>query len=237
MAGVEGCFHLGAIASVARSVAEPALTSSVNIQGTMEVFAAALEARAPVVYASSAAVYGRSGELGAPLSEATAPEPLSPYAAEKLANENSARAFGETRNLRSFGLRFFNVYGPRQNPGSPYSGVISIFMDRARAKQAITIFGDGEQTRDFIHVLDVVHFLEAAMTRASVSAPVVNVATGRAVTVRHLAEMIAQRTCVDIVFGPARRGDVRQSYAATEAATRLLGVRSAISLETGLDTL
>lgn len=237
MAGVEGCFHLGAIASVTRSVEEPTLTSSVNIQGTVEVFAAALDARVPVVFASSAAVYGRSGEPGVPLSEAAVPELLSPYAADKLANEHYARALGETRGLRSFGLRFFNVYGPRQDPRSPYSGVISIFVNRARATQPITVLGDGNQTRDFIHVLDVVSFLEAAMTRANASAPVVNVATGRAVTVRRLAEMIAQRTGVDIDHGPARGGDVRHSCGATEAAMRLLGVQAAISLETGLDTL
>lgn len=237
MAGVEGCFHLAAVASVTRSVEEPALTAGVNIQGTVEVFAAALEVGVPVVYASSAAVYGRSGEPGAPLAEDAPPQPLSPYATEKLANEHYARALGETRGLRSFGLRFFNVYGPRQDPNSPYSGVISIFMDRAAAGVTITILGDGEQTRDFVHVSDVVSFLDAAMTRACASAPVANVATGRAVTVRHLAETIARRSGVDIVHAPARGGDVRHSCGATRTAERLLGTKAAISLENGLETL
>lgn len=237
MAGVDGCFHLAAVASVTRSVEEPALTAGVNIQGTVEVFAAALDVGVPVVFASSAAVYGRSGEPGAPLSEDAPPQPLSPYAAEKLANEHYARALGETRGLRSFGLRFFNVYGPRQDPKSPYSGVISIFMDRAAAGEAITILGDGEQTRDFVHVSDVVSFLDAAMARASVSAPVANVSTGRAVTVRHLAETIARRSGVDIAHAPARGGDVRHSCGATQTAERLLRAKAAIPLENGLDTL
>ncbi|MFM2149067.1 MAG: hypothetical protein RLZZ187_1373 [Pseudomonadota bacterium] len=237
MAQADGCFHLGAIASVARSVEDPALTASVNILGTTEVFAAAAEMSVPVVFASSAAIYGRACKNGEPLSEDVTPEPISPYAAEKLANEHHARALGETHALKSFGLRFFNVYGPRQSPQSSYSGVISIFMEQSRKNQPISILGDGEQTRDFIHVLDVISFLEAAMARTDVAAPVVNVATGTAVTIRHLAAMIARRSGAEIIHAPARGGDIRHSRGATEMASRMLGLEAGIRLESGLDML
>jgi UDP-glucose 4-epimerase len=234
MAGVDGCFHLAAVASVTRSVEEPALTAGVNNQGTVEVFAAALEVGVAVVYASSAAVCGRSCGSGAPLAEDAGPPGRSPPMPPRSSRTSATRALGESRGLRSFGLRFFNVYGPRQDPSSPDLGVISIVKDRAAAGAAITILGDGEQTRDFVHVSDVVSFLDAAMARACASAPVANVATVRAVTVRHLAETTARRSGVDIVHPPARGGDVRHSCGATQTAERLLGSKATISLENGL---
>ncbi len=191
-AGVSGCFHLAAIASVQKSIEAPRDTSEVNLLGTATVFEAACGAGVPVVYASSAATYGANEDV--PLAETALPQPLSPYAADKLSNEFQARALGASRNLQSFGLRFFNVYGPRQDPHSPYSGVVSIFLQKAADGEDLVIFGDGGQSRDFIHVNDVVRFLVAAMENADASAPVVNVCTGKGTSVAELAQMLVEHS-------------------------------------------
>jgi UDP-glucose 4-epimerase len=170
MAGVQGCFHLAAIASVERGVREWLVTHRANLSGSITVFdVARAEGGVPVVYASSAAIYGDQKRL--PVSEDAIPRPLSAYGADKLGSEQHALVAGQVHGVPTMGLRFFNVFGPRQDPKSPYSGVISIFCDRLSRGEPIDIFGDGSQTRDFIFVADVVAGLLAAMPAASVEAP------------------------------------------------------------------
>jgi UDP-glucose 4-epimerase len=164
MRNVAGCFHLAAVASVVRSTEDWIGTNRTNLGGTVSVLAAAREAgRIPVVYASSAAVYGDQGERR--LHEALAPEPLSAYGADKLGSEQHARVAFRVHGVPTLGLRFFNVYGPRQEPCSLYSGVISIFAERVLGRRVVTVNGDGTQTRDFVFVDDVVDHLLLARER------------------------------------------------------------------------
>jgi UDP-glucose 4-epimerase len=232
---VAGCFHLAAIASVQKSIEAPRETSDTNIMGTVGIFEEACRADVPVVYASSAAIYGANNDL--PLRENATPQPLSPYASDKLSNELLAQALGAARSWPSFGLRFFNVYGPRQNPHSPYSGVVSIFLQRAIDGKDLVIYGDGGQSRDFIHVSDVTRFLVAAMEKASASAPVANVCTGRGTSVLELGNMLIERHGNRIVHESGRPGDIRQSLGSPELAMNVLGVQAEISFQDGLTTL
>ncbi len=243
--GIAGCFHLAAIASVERGIAAWLATHQVNLGGLITLFEAirALPAPVPVVYASSAAVYGDAATL--PITEETTTRPLSAYGADKLGCEQHALVASHVHGIPTLGLRFFNVYGPRQDPRSPYSGVISIFCDRLRAGQPIAVFGDGAQTRDFVFVADVVAALGAAMARlragrvtpASVfPASVFNVCTGRATSVRDLAETIAG-LCgrrADMRFAPARKGEIRHSLGAPEAMQAALGLGDPVPLRHGL---
>ena len=237
MTGVEGCFHLAAIASVTRSTEDWSGTHAVNLGGAVRVLEAAARRGIPVVYASSAAVYGEPERL--PLDEGVEPRPLTAYGADKLGCELHARAGGLVHGLRSFGLRFFNVYGPGQDPHSPYSGVISRFCERIAAGQPVAIFGDGAQSRDFVHVADVVRHLSAALPMASGAAPVVNVCTGQAVTVGALAEavMAAAGRRVPVEHAPARAGEIRHSVGSPEAAAQRFGFRAATGLAAGLATI
>lgn len=234
MEGVDGCFHLAAIASVERGVRELLATHRVNLSGTLAVFDAASPRRLPVVYASSAAAYGDAGPL--PLEETTYPRPLSAYGADKLGCEQHARAAGQVHRLPTCGLRFFNVFGPRQDPASPYSGVISIFCNRLSRGEPVDLYGDGEQTRDFIFVADVVAALLAAMDRASPEAPVLNVCTGRPTSVRALAETIGSilGSPPDIHSKPARLGEIRHSLGNRARAVETLGLGEPVALRDGL---
>ncbi len=235
--GIAGCFHLAAIASVERGIAAWLATHQVNLGGLITLFEAirALPAPVPVVYASSAAVYGDAATL--PITEETTTRPLSAYGADKLGCEQHALVASHVHGIPTLGLRFFNVYGPRQDPRSPYSGVISIFCDRLRAGQPIAVFGDGAQTRDFVFVADVVAALGAAMARLRVTpASVFNVCTGRATSVRDLAETIAG-LCgrrADMRFAPARKGEIRHSLGAPEAMQAALGLGDPVPLRHGL---
>ena len=165
MAGVDGCFHLAAVASVQRGNEDWLGTHRVNLTGTIAVFDAARTCNrkgpVPVVYASSAAVYGDNPDM--PLSESAATAPLSAYGADKLGCELHGRVAWQVHKVPSTGFRFFNVYGPRQDPKSPYSGVIAIFADKVAENREITVNGDGGQVRDFVYVADVVRHLVAAM--------------------------------------------------------------------------
>ncbi len=235
MHGVGGCFHLAAIASVERANQDWLGTHRVNLTGTINVLEAARRTGpVPVVYASSAAVYGDNPAL--PLSEAAQLRPLSAYGADKLGCELHARVAGLVHGVPSTGLRFFNVYGPRQDPASPYSGVISIFCDRLRAGHAVTIFGDGRQTRDFVFVGDVIRALVAGLREASVEARVFNVCTGHATSVGELASVIGRTLGVtpDIRFGPARSGDIRASLGDPSGARAALGFVAETGLAEGL---
>lgn len=234
MRGIAGCFHLAAIASVERGNQDWLGTHRTNLTGTIAVMDAARETGIPVVYASSAAVYGDNQAL--PLAEDSATRPLSAYGADKLGCELHARVAGLVHAVPTTGLRFFNVYGPRQDPLSPYSGVISIFCERLRAGREATVFGDGGQTRDFVFVADVVRALLAGLQAASRQAPVFNVCTGRATSVLDLVNAIADTLGVapDIAFGPARSGDVRASLGNPSAARAALGFTAETRLSVGL---
>lgn len=238
MDGVAGCFHLGAIASVERGVKEWFATHRVNLSGSIAVFDAARAAGGvPVVYASSAAVYGEQATL--PITEAAPTAPLSAYGADKLGCELHARVAGHVHGVPTLGLRFFNVFGPRQDPASPYSGVISIFCDRLVRGEPVGIYGDGGQTRDFVAVGDVVAGLLAGLGAASTAAPVLNLCTGRATSVLSLAETIAGLCASGAAQEPprhlpARAGEIRHSVGCPETARRMLGLGEPRALREGL---
>jgi UDP-glucose 4-epimerase len=234
MAGADGCVHLAAIASVERGVQDWLGSHRANLTGTIGVFEAARARRIPVVYASSAAVYGDNDAL--PLSEASATRPLSAYGADKLGCEQHARAGGAVYGLPTLGLRFFNVFGPRQDPRSPYSGVISIFADRLVQGGPVTIYGDGGQTRDFVNVADVVAALLAGLAKADPSAPVFNVCSGQPTSVLQLAETIAA-LCghgLEVRHAAARSGEIRHSLGDPAGARRALGLGAPVGLREGL---
>lgn len=239
MQGVDGCFHLAAIASVERGVQDWLGTHRANLTGTIAVFDAARGAgpggaAVPVVYAFSAAVYGEVATL--PITEDAPTRPLSAYGADKLGCEQHARVGGATHGVPTLGLRFFNVYGPRQDPRSPYSGVISIFCDRLARGEPVTIFGDGGQTRDFVHVSDVVAALLAGLKAASPAAPVVNVCTGRQTSVLELAETVALACGVrpEIRSAAPRSAEIRHSLGSPVRAEAVLGVSAGTPLLEGL---
>lgn len=234
MRGVDGCFHLAAIASVQRSIEDWIETHRVNLTGTISVFDAARRNRVPVVYASSAAVYGNQEIM--PIAETAPTHPLTAYGADKFGCELHARVAGLSHAIPSMGFRFFNVYGPGQNPSSPYSGVISIFIDRIRRGEPIVIHGDGYQTRDFVFVGDVVRHLIAGMEQASVEAPVLNVCTGQATSIRLLAMGLRDisGSAVDIRLSQARPGDIRSSVGNPRRAIDRLGIVADTPLTVGL---
>lgn len=234
MQGMDGCFHLAAVASVQRSVEAWVDTHRTNLTGTICVFDAARARRVPVIYASSAAVYGNQDTF--PIPETAPLRPLTAYGADKLGSELHARVAGAVHGIPSMGFRFFNVYGPGQDPRSPYSGVISIFIDRLNRGDAIDLYGDGYQTRDFVYVGDVVRHLIAGMAQASVEAPVFNVCTGRATSIRQLATILKDIAASDseIRLQPARPGDIRSSLGNPVAAIHRLGVMATTPIETGL---
>ncbi|MDB5412174.1 MAG: NAD-dependent epimerase/dehydratase [Rubritepida sp.] len=239
MEGVDGCFHLAAIASVQRSTEAWLASHRCNLSGAIAVLEAARAGRSriipiPVVYASSAAVYGMP--LACPLDEDAALRPLSAYGADKLGCELHARVAGLVHAVPTLGLRFFNVFGPRQDPLSPYSGVISIFCERLSRQQGIAIHGDGGQTRDFVFVSDVVAALIGAMGAASLEAPVFNVCTGRPTSVLELAKMIGEvcGTQPAIDYLPTRTGDIRHSVGSMRRAREVMELAPSLALEAGL---
>lgn len=238
-AEIDGCFHLAAVASVEQSILHWRDTHQVNLGGAIAVLDAVRRdnraAQPPVVYASSAAIYGDISDL--PLSESARPRPLSAYGADKFGCELHARVGAGVFGIRSVGFRFFNVYGPRQNPRSPYTGVISIFARRILDGKPITINGDGEQTRDFVYVADVVNHLLAAMRDPSPDGDVFNVCTGRATTINKLAALLREITGndVEVVHGPPRTGDIRHSLGSPTKADARFGVPATTDLKTGLE--
>jgi UDP-glucose 4-epimerase len=234
MAGCDACFHLAAIASVERGVRDWPGSHRVNLSGSIAVFDAARQRGVPVVYASSAAVYGDHAEL--PLTEQAPTRPLSAYGADKLGCEQHARVGGLVHGLPTLGLRFFNVFGPRQDPRSPYSGVISIFCDRLARGEPVAIYGDGGQTRDFVAVADVVAALLAGLRQASPAAPVLNVCTGRATSVLELAHVVAAACGVApaITHLPARRGEIRHSLGDPARLRATLGLGEPRGLQDGI---
>lgn len=208
----DGCFHLAAIPTVEMDIAHWFKIHQVNLQGSLNVFYAAIAAgNIPVVYASSCGVYGNCTTL--PLKEEQVIHPISAYGCDKYASELNAHFLSHVFQLPSLGLRIFNVYGPGQNPKSPYSGVITHFIDNIQQKKPLTIFGDGEQTRDFIYVDDVVNILINSMNTLNKGAHVVNACTGRSISINEVANHIAKlyNVPVDIQYAPARALDVAHS--------------------------
>jgi UDP-glucose 4-epimerase len=236
--GVDGCFHLAAVASVELGNQDWLGTHNVNLTGTIAILDAARRANScgpiPVVYASSAAVYGNNPNV--PLDEGAPRVPRSAYGADKLGCEQHAFVAGLVHNVPTCGFRFFNVYGARQDPNSPYSGVISIFCKRLKASEPISIFGDGLQTRDFVHVSDVVRALLTGMSRASTEANVYNVCTGQPTTILELVDKIGERLGVTVkpVFAAPRKGEIRESIGNPTKAFDDLGFKARIPLLDGL---
>ncbi len=230
--GAEYVFHQAAIPSVPRSIEDPVATHQVNATGTLNVLLAARDnAVRKVVYASSCAVYGDSPDL--PSREDTPPRPLSPYAVTKLAGEYYCRVFQEVYGLSTVSLRYFNVFGPRQDPTSDYAAVIPRFIARVSAGQPPIIFGDGEQTRDFVFVKDVV---EANILAAESGASgLYNVGTGQAVSINQLASLIVNISKKDLkpIHQEPRPGDIRHSLADI-AESRNCGYDPECELEEGL---
>jgi UDP-glucose 4-epimerase len=235
--GADGCFHLAAIASVEKGVTDWIGTHRTNITGTVTVFDAIRRqaSRIPVVYASSAAVYGDATTV--PIAETEPCVPLSAYGADKFACELHARVASHVHGIPTVGMRFFNVYGPRQDPKSPYSGVISIFCERIAAGQPIAIFGDGQQTRDFVYVGDVVRALLAGMGLRPADAPVFNVCTGLSTSVEALARLVAELSGKNLnaETRPPRAGEIRHSLGVPDLADRVLGLDGHIPLRSGLN--
>jgi UDP-glucose 4-epimerase len=236
MQGVEVVFHQAAIPSVVRSVEDPRSTMLVGVQGTTIVLDAARRAGAKrVVFAASSAVYGDGPVL--PKIETMEPRPLSPYAASKLGGEHLLRIFSELYGLDTVSLRYFNVFGPRQDPKSEYAAVIPKFLVAAIRHERPIVFGDGEQTRDFCYIDNVVQAnLRAAQAPRPLGGAVLNIACGERTSLNQLLAYIAEVAGVrlDPEHRPARAGDVRDSVADIEAARRAIGYEPAVDIRTGL---
>ena len=238
VAGCDYVLHLAAIASVQASLKYPRRTQQVNVEGTLNVLEAARQAGARrVVLASSAAVYGDHTAL--PLREELPPHPLSPYGASKTAGEAYCSAFHAGYGLPTVVLRFFNVYGPRQDPANPYSGVISIFAAQMSRGERPVVYGDGVQTRDFVYVADVARAMLLACERKTAVGGVFNVAGGKQTSVLQLAAVLNQVLNVSLTpaFAPARSGEVRFSQGDVRRAREVLGWEAQVPLREGLSRL
>jgi nucleoside-diphosphate-sugar epimerase len=233
--GAAVVFHQAAIPSVPRSIDDPVPSHETNIDGTFNVLRAAREGSAGrVVYAASSSAYGDTEVL--PKVEDMMPRPKSPYALQKLVGEYYCNVFTTVYGLETVALRYFNVYGPRQDPSSTYSGVLSLFMKSVLERHAPTIFGDGEQSRDFTYVEDVAELNLKAARAANVAGKVYNGGTGGRITLNQAWALLQKIEGVDLpaTYGPVRQGDVRDSQADTAAASRDLGHAPRFSFEEGM---
>lgn len=232
--GVDYVFHQAAVVSIPFSVENPVLTNEVNVNGTLNVLIAARDCNVKkVVYASSCAVYGDNPNL--PLKEDMLPKPLSPYASSKLAGEYYCEVFTEVYNLPTIVLRYFNVYGPRQDASSPYAAVIPKFIERIKKGKPPIIYGDGKQTRDFIYVKDVVK--ADIMAAESNATGVFNIASGKETSIEELAMQIIKMTGknnLKPVYDKPRPGDIKHSVADITKAKEKLGFYPEYSLEKGI---
>ena len=234
-AGVDFVLHQAAIPSVPRSVSDPLTSNRSNIDATLNVLVAARDAGVKrVVYAGSSSAYGNTDTL--PKREDMPTSPLSPYALQKLVGEQYARMFTALYGLETVTTRYFNVFGPRQDPSSPYSGVISLFISALIEGRAPTIHGDGEQTRDFTYVANVVDGVLRACHAAGASGGVFNVATGGRISLNALYRTLQAITGAEVepVHGPARAGDVRDSQADILRARHALGFQPSVGFDDGL---
>jgi len=235
----QGCdviFHLAAVVAVQQTVSNPVESAMINDIGTINVLEAARAKKVRrLVLASSCAVYGDDPRL--PKKESMMPRPASPYAVHKLSAEHYARVYFDLFGLETVSLRFFNVYGPRQDPSSPYSGVISIFMDKAVSNQVPVIYGDGNQSRDFVYVKDVVKAILLAATTDNLAGNALNIGTGSYVLINRLWELIASLSGRHLAprHEPARSGDILHSVAGMELAQSILNFKNDFTLEKGLE--
>ena len=254
VAGVDSIAHLAARSSVVESIGARELYWRVNVEGTATLFATAAAARARrVVFAASSSAYGDRAPThdqthdqahdqahDVPQDESMQPHPASPYAASKVEGERLVRALAQTGGVDAIALRFFNVYGLRQDPNSAYAAVIPRFMTRVAEGKPVTVFSDGLQTRDFVHVSDTARAVIAALDAKHVLGGVIaNVGTGQATTVTELVRLVGAvlGKPAMVEYQPAREGEVRHSVAATERAAQLIGFRANMSLESGLRTM
>lgn len=233
--GVDYVLHQAALPSVPRSVQDPQTCNRINIEGTLNVLLAARDAGVKrVVYAASSSAYGDTPTL--PKRESMKPNPISPYAVTKLAGEMYAQVFTHVYGLPTVSLRYFNIFGPRQDPTSPYSGVLSLFITALLNGSRPTIFGDGEQSRDFTYVDNVVDACLLACTAPETAGKVMNVATGQPYTLNQVFAILRQIIGIEIepLYGPPRPGDIAHSHADLSLARQLLGYDPKVLLEEGL---
>ena len=233
--GIDFVLHQAAIPSVPRSVEDPITSNRANIDSTLNILVAARDAGVKrVVYAGSSSAYGNTPTL--PKHEGMPTNPLSPYALQKLVGEQYMQMFTALYGLETVTIRYFNVFGPRQDPSSPYSGVISIFARALLENKAPTIYGDGEQTRDFTYIANVVDGVLRAVTAPDAAGQVVNVATGSSISLNRLftsmREMLGSN--LQVSYAPVRNGDVKDSLADITRARRLLGYEPLVPFEEGL---
>src|SRR6266446_7518176 len=236
VAGMDVVFHVAALPSVPRSLKDPWASHAANVNATVRLLEACVEAKVGrIVYSSSSSVYGDTPVL--PKTEAVEPLPRSPYAASKLAGEQYVLAFARAGLIEGVALRYFNVFGPRQSPHSAYAAVIPALLLAALEQREATLFGDGAQTRDFTYVDNVVdaNVLGATTPGQTVSGSVVNVGAGARTSLLELIELVGKITSRDLAYQrlPAREGDVRHSLAGLQRAERLLGYRPRVSLAEG----
>jgi nucleoside-diphosphate-sugar epimerase len=233
--GVDYVLHQAAIPSVPRSVDDPVTSNRANIDASLNVLVAARDAGVRrVVYAGSSSVYGNSPTL--PEVETMPTAPLSPYALQKLVAEQYCQMFTALYGLETVTIRYFNVFGPRQDPSSPYSGVISLFISALCEGRRPTIYGDGEQTRDFTYVADVVDGVLRACSAPAASGEVINVATAHQISLKQLFETVKRTvgSALDPIYAEPRAGDVRDSLADIGKARRLLGYTPIVGFDEGL---
>ncbi|HVN62220.1 MAG TPA: NAD-dependent epimerase/dehydratase family protein [Gaiellaceae bacterium] len=234
--GVEVVYHLGALGSVPRSVQDPLTSSAVNVEGTLNVLLAARdEGIRRVVFSSSSSVYGSRTDL--PVDESMPSDPISPYGVAKLAAERYCVSFSRVyESFETVVLRYFNVFGPRQSPFSQYAAMVPLFITAVARGEPVTIFGDGEQSRDFTYVENVVDATLSASEAEGASGRIFNVAAGSPASVNAVADAIGRilGKPVERRHGPPRPGDIRDSWADVSEAERVLGYRPSIDLEEGL---
>ena len=236
VAGVDYVLHQAAIPSVPRSVQDPITSNRANIDASLNVLVAARDAGVRrLVYAGSSSAYGDTPTL--PKVETMGTAPLSPYALQKLVAEQYCQMFTRLYGLETATIRYFNVFGPRQDPSSPYSGVISLFIRALVEGRQPTIYGDGEQTRDFTYVANVVDGVLRACTAPDASGEVINVATGGRISLNQLFDALKGLTGADVspLYAEPRAGDVRDSQADISKARRLLGYQPLVALDQGLE--
>lgn len=235
---MDAVIHQAALVSVPESIKNPVLTNDVNVSGTLNLLKASADSNVKrFVYASSCVVYGNTEKL--PIKENDSLRPVSPYGVSKLAAENYARVFYEVFGLETVCLRYFNVYGPRQLHGD-YSGVITQFISQSTKNRPLVIFGDGEQTRDFVHVQDVVEANLLALRNKEIAGETFNIATGKATTINQLANMfleITKKPHLKLTHCKPRKGDIKHSYADISKAKEKLQYTPKISLKKGLKEL
>ncbi|MBI5376804.1 MAG: SDR family oxidoreductase [Candidatus Schekmanbacteria bacterium] len=234
--GVDTVFHIGAIPSVTRSVKDPITSNEANVDGTLNLLVASKEAGVRrLVYSGSSSAYGDKIELLK--SEELSPEPLSPYAVSKLTGEYYCSVFSKLYGIETVVLRYFNVFGPRQDPSSPYSGVISIFIRQMISGEKPTVYGDGEQSRDFTFVKNVVNANIAASERQGISGSLINVACGKRITLNELIDelnIILGTNLQPLYFEP-RAGDIKHSLADITRANKFLDYSPEVSFSDGLN--